>query len=156
MVKIAHGNTSLIEYALTSASVSKGTPLMYIGTPGAAGYLGSGAPTSAIGIVAVAAETVDGTTNRSALASTPADGNHLVLAWPASTDNRFVAVCSSTPVIAMVDIAWNMLNTGVVANETTAEAQFVIESIVDATDKTVLGRFVAGYYAPRAHHVAGG
>jgi hypothetical protein len=149
-LKPAHGNISTVEYPLTTASTTKGYPLCYLSGEGDAGYLAPAIPTSAVGIIAVSAETKNGLTERSALASVgDGSGNNVVLAWPANAANQFLAVCSSTPVIAMLDVAWNVSATGVIQNETTAESQFIIERIVDATAKTVIGRFTSGHYTAR-------
>jgi hypothetical protein len=152
----AHGNVSTVEYPLSTSTCSKGSPLAYIGSPGNDGYLGSGAPTSAVAIIAVSAESKNGAaTGRSALASTTADNDHVVLAWPANTHTQFLAVCSSTPTVAMLDVSFGVLATGQIANETTAEPMFIIERIVDSTAKTVIGRFIGGQYAPRVLHAVG-
>jgi len=155
-LKPAHGNVSTVSLALTTASVTPGVPLCYVGTPGDGGYLGPGAPTSAVGIIAVCAETKNGAaTGRSALASANANGDEEVLCYPATVNNRFLAVCSSTPTQTMMEIAFGVAATGVIANETTAEPQFVIEEIVDATAKTVIGRFVGGGFTTRVLYAVG-
>jgi hypothetical protein len=147
--KPANCEVNIQEYPLSTSTVTKGSALGHIGTPGAAGYIASGALTSAEPVVAVAAETKNGIiTGRSALASTTDDGDHLLLGYPASTESRFLAVCSSTPTVTMLDVAWGV-TAGTVMNETSTEPQFLIESIVSATDKTVLGRFVSAQYVTR-------
>jgi len=155
-LKPAHGNISTIEYPLTTSSTATapGQPLVYEGSgPGNAGYVGVAAPTSAVAIIAVCAETKTGSTNRSALASVGDDtGNNVILGYPANTGNQFLAVCSSTPTLAMLDVSFGVLATGKIANESTAEPMFIIERIVDSTAKTVIGRFIGGQYAPRVLH----
>ena len=135
-----------VDYPLSTVSVTAGSVLSHSGD----GYLSSAAMTSAAPAVAVAAETVNGTTSRSALTSSgDGSGNNTVLAYPATTEPRWLAVCSSTPTITMMDVAWNVNVNGTIANETSTDPHFVIESIVDATAKTVVGRFVSAQYGPR-------
>ena len=145
-LKIYNKHCATVEMPLSTVSVTAGTCLSHSGD----GYLSSAAITSAAPVVAVAAETKNGAaTGRSALASTTATNDHLILAYPATTETRYLAVCSSTPTTTMFDVAWNVNVNGTIANETSTDPHFVIESIVDATAKTVVGRFVSAQYGPR-------
>ena len=155
-MKPAHGNVKSIQYPLSTIAVTRGATLAYAGTPGNSGYVGPAAPTSAAGVVAISAEAKNGViSGRSALASTTADGEHVVQAYAVTPEARFLAVCSATPATDQLDVLWSVTSAGLLVNDSGAEGCFLIEQIEDATAKTVVGRFVTAHYNVRTGFTTG-
>lgn len=140
---IAHGCPATVEYPLSTIAVTHGMALV-----NASGYLTNKANSSAVPIIAVSAEDKNGViSGRSALGSTTVNGDHKVLAYPVTEDVRFIALCSSTPTTAMIGTKYDVNATSVLNETTTADGAFLIEGIVDATAKLVLGRFISRKYS---------
>lgn len=127
-----------VEYALSTIAVTRGSALMISGS----GYLSSAAISSATPLVAVAAEDKNGIiTGRSALTSTTTDGDHKVLAWPVTGEVGWKVKTTTTPVQGMVDGKWKGGVSSVDAT-TATDCNFVIDEILDATNKVVIGRLI--------------